>query len=104
MKLTTLKPRLANHQPKAQRNWGSGRGGRPWRRLRDQILARDLFTCQHCQKVFDRHQLEVDHIINQARGGTDDPHNLQTLCKPCHTIKTQMESQAGGAKNFQTLT
>lgn len=101
MKLATLKPRLASHQPKAKRNWGKARGGRPWRRSREIALVRDLYTCQHCHKVFDRRQLEVDHIINKAQGGSDDLSNLQTLCKPCHKIKTQTESQAGGIKKFQ---
>ncbi|AKI27425.1 hypothetical protein [Moraxella phage Mcat9] len=45
--------------------------------------------------------LEADHIINRAQGGSDDLSNLQTLCKPCHKIKTQKESQAGGVKKFE---
>ncbi|MGQ7152682.1 HNH endonuclease, partial [Escherichia coli] len=24
-------------------------------------------------------------------GGTDDPHNLESLCKPCHRAKTAVE-------------
>ena len=47
--LVTLKPRLqptTNHQPK--NNWGKGRGGRAWLRLKDEILARDNYTCQAC--------------------------------------------------------
>ena len=71
MKLPTLKPRLqptktTTHTPK--QNWGKGRGGRPWRRLKDEILLRDMYTCQHCGRVGG--QLELDHIINIAQGGT----------------------------------
>ncbi len=83
MKLPTLQPRLKpvqSHTPK--KNWGKGRGGRPWRKLRDEILARDNYTCQACGRVGG--ELEIDHIINTAQGGTDDITNLQTLCKPCH--------------------
>ena len=101
MALVTLKPRLKptnNHQPKQR--WGGGRGGRPWRRLRDQILLRDLYTCQHCQKVFKPSELECDHIVNTAKGGSDEPSNLQALCKLCHTKKTLAESEAGGVQNF----
>lgn len=50
--LVTLKPRLqptTNHQPK--NNWGKGRGGRAWLRLKDEILARDNYTCQACGRV-----------------------------------------------------
>lgn len=101
MALQQLKPRLKpsqNHQPKSR--WGSGRGGRPWRRLRDQVLLRDLYTCQHCRQVFDPKDLVCDHIINTAQGGTDDPTNLQTLCNPCHDKKTHTESMAGGIKKL----
>ena len=93
MALQQLKPRLKpsqNHQPKSR--WGSGRGGRPWRRIRDQILLRDLYTCQHCRQVFDPKDLVCDHIVNTAQGGTDEPTNLQTLCNPCHDKKTHSES------------
>ena len=92
-----LKP-MATHQPKQR--WGGGRGGRPWRRLREQVLVRDLYTCQHCQKVFEPSDLVCDHIINKAQGGSNDLSNLQTLCNPCHDKKTHAESQAGGIKKF----
>lgn len=99
MALKTLRPRLSTigtkaaidtHQPKSR--WGHGRGGRPWRRLRDRIFKRDLYTCQNCGRVGG--DLELDHIVNVAKGGTDDDSNLQTLCKsPCHAEKTHRESQ-----------
>jgi 5-methylcytosine-specific restriction protein A len=99
MKLSTLQPRLkptTAHTPK--KNWGQGRGGRAWRKLRDEILARDNYTCQCCGRVGGR--LELDHIVNVAQGGTDDKSNLQILCHTCHKTKTQSESQAGGIKQF----
>ncbi|MBF6822601.1 HNH endonuclease, partial [Acinetobacter baumannii] len=43
--------------------------------------------------------LELDHIVNVARGGTDDESNLQSLCVPCHKKKTQQESRQGGVKS-----
>lgn len=39
------------------------------------------------------HELELDHIVNVAQGGTDDEANLQSLCVECHKKKTQMESR-----------
>ena len=98
MALKTLRPRLATistkavndtHQPKSR--WGHGRGGRPWRRKREEIFKRDKYTCQVCDRIGG--ELELDHIINVARGGTDDDHNLQTMCNPCHIPKTHAESQ-----------
>lgn len=98
-KLSTLPPRLKptqSHTPK--KNWGKGRGGRAWRKLKDEILARDNYICQCCGRVGGR--LELDHIINTAVGGTDDPTNLQILCHDCHKQKTHTESQVGGVKQF----
>lgn len=98
MALKTLRPRLNTistkavvdtHQPKSK--WGHGRGGRPWRRKRDEIFKRDKHTCQVCGRIGG--ELELDHILNVARGGTDDDKNLQTICKTCHIPKTHAESQ-----------
>ena len=94
-KLQRLQPRLQTVKPtqsiEPKKNWGSGRGGRPWRRLKDKIQLRDQYTCQCCGLV--TMQLELDHIVNQAQGGTDDESNLQSLCPPCHLKKTQKESR-----------
>ncbi|MEQ7870735.1 HNH endonuclease signature motif containing protein [Chromohalobacter salexigens] len=38
---------------------------------------------------------EVDHIVGQAFGGTDDDDNLEAICTPCHKAKTARESQSG---------
>ncbi|CEI54487.1 hypothetical protein [Acinetobacter bereziniae] len=37
--------------------------------------------------------LELDHIVNIAQGGTEDESNLQSLCVECHKVKTQNESK-----------
>lgn len=64
--------------------------GRPWRRLRDQILIRDCYTCQACRRV-DANGMEVDHKVPLSKGGTDDPDNLQCLCVECHERKSSAE-------------
>ena len=57
--------------------------------------------CKHCQdNGLIVAATVVDHIINTAQGGTDDPTNLQTLCNPCHDKKTHAESMAGGIKKL----
>ncbi|MFB2539481.1 MULTISPECIES: HNH endonuclease [unclassified Acinetobacter] len=73
-------------------NWGNGRGGRPWRRIKQAVHERDQYTCRHCGIV--TRDLECDHIVNMASCGTHDIDNLQSLCKSCHQAKTQVESQA----------
>lgn len=69
------------------------------RRWRTTVLTRDRHTCQHCGHTDPTGRtLEADHILNIRRGGNpDDPDNGQTLCGPCHTIKTQAEAAAGRA-------
>lgn len=54
-----------------------------WRRIRERILQRDGYTCQHCGGEGN----SVDHIISRQAGGTDDEWNLQTLCTPCNSSK-----------------
>lgn len=89
-KHSTPKPNRT-HVPKG--SWGQGRGGRPWRRLRDQILRRDCYLCQPCRRNGHvTEAAEVDHIVNVARGGTDDPSNLESTCHECHVAKTLVES------------
>lgn len=56
-----------------------------WRKLRDQILARDKW-CRWCKRKRARH---VDHIVSKRKGGSDDPSNLQGLCPDCHNLKTR---------------
>lgn len=54
------------------------------------VLARDRWTCCSCGRSTRESGvlLEVDHIIPRSKGGTDDLHNLQTLCKKCNVGKS----------------
>lgn len=80
---------------------GSGRGGRPWRRLRKRIFERDDYLCQeHLRQgvlvpveLHDVNAGVCDHIIPKSDGGTDDDGNLETICKACDKEKTQRESR-----------
>ncbi|WP_422822410.1 HNH endonuclease [Vreelandella populi] len=72
------------------------RGGRPWRRKRQQILRRDKGLCQPCLKQgFFTPAVEVDHVVNIASGGTNSDDNLQAICEPCHKAKTLEEARRG---------
>lgn len=37
-----------------------------------------------------------DHIVPKARGGTDEPSNLQSLCASHHSTKTNLEEGGWG--------
>lgn len=73
--------------------WGKGRGGRPWRRLRLQVFARDHYTCRVCGRVTGTP--ECDHIVPESMGGESVLRNLQTLCVECHAVKTTREANGG---------
>lgn len=67
--------------------------GRAWDKLRKAILARDKHLCQPClRKGKATPATAVDHKTPKAKGGTDDPSNLQAICTPCHDAKTAQEN------------
>lgn len=43
--------------------------------------------CKYCKS---KENLTIDHKIPISRGGTDDPSNLQCLCKKCNMMKSGM--------------
>lgn len=70
-------------------------GSRAWRRTRAAVLKRDAYTCQACGHWDPSSaSLQVDHLTERRDGGTDDPSNLQTLCKPCHARKSGQRAAA----------
>ncbi|MCS3605313.1 HNH endonuclease [Erwinia rhapontici] len=74
-------------QDRHQRGYGTD-----WEALRVVVLQRDNHLCQECLKEgLARQAKTVDHIIPKARGGGDDPRNLQSLCWPHHHAKTAKE-------------
>lgn len=52
------------------------------------VLAREPLCAECKQGGMVVAASEVDHIIPLADGGTNDPENLQALCKACHSRKT----------------
>lgn len=56
--------------------------------LRQYILSRDNYTCQHCKAHGDNVKLEVHHLESRKIGG-NAPDNLITLCTDCHDKVTR---------------
>ena len=67
-----------------------GKRGLPadWRWLKHHVHERDGWQCVQCGR---RGALECDHKIPREAGGSDDPDNLQTLCRHCHIDKTRRD-------------
>lgn len=59
-----------------------------WRELRAAVFERDDFTCTYCglRGV----KLECDHVVPVSRGGSSEPDNLATACRPCNRAKRDM--------------
>jgi hypothetical protein len=54
-----------------------------WAIIRRGVLQRDSFRCQGCGLAGTR--ADVHHIVPVDAGRSDDPSNLITLCRDCHT-------------------
>lgn len=52
--------------------------------IRELVYERDEYRCVECAATED---LTLDHIYPWSLGGSDDPHNLRTLCRPCNSSK-----------------
>jgi 5-methylcytosine-specific restriction endonuclease McrA len=55
--------------------------------VRNYVFQRDNHQCQSCGKTHQNSQLQIDHIIPLATGGSNDISNLQTLCSQCNQKK-----------------
>jgi 5-methylcytosine-specific restriction endonuclease McrA len=54
---------------------------------RHNIFERDKNTCQYCGKVFDRNDLNLDHVVPREKGGQTTWENIVCSCIPCNTRK-----------------
>ena len=54
---------------------------------RHNIFERDRNTCQYCGEVFDRKDLNLDHVIPRDRGGPTTWENIVCSCIGCNTRK-----------------
>ena len=72
---------------------GDGDDSVEWDTLRKDILERDDYTCQRCFHRSGPHKddegrvLQAHHVRKKSEGGSDDPDNLITLCRPCHGVQ-----------------
>ena len=51
---------------------------------RAKLIERDGPLCRWCGADT---ELTIDHVVPLARGGTNEPENLQLLCSECNQLK-----------------
>lgn len=63
---------------------------------RHNVFERDKNTCQYCGKIFDRIELNLDHVIPREKGGQTTWENIVCSCIPCNSRKAnKLPHQAG---------
>ena len=63
---------------------------------RHNIFERDKNTCQYCGIVFERKDLNLDHVIPRDRGGPTTWENIVCSCIECNTKKANHTPQEAG--------
>jgi 5-methylcytosine-specific restriction protein A len=66
--------------------------------VRIRVMKRDRFQCTYCGAPGTDVELEVDHIISVARGGSHHMSNLTTACRDCNQAKGAGEPPKRAAK------
>lgn len=52
------------------------------------VVRRDNYTCQHCGKHLLDNEVEFDHVIPHAKGGSSEEHNIRLTCFECNRSKS----------------
>ena len=63
---------------------------------RHNIFERDQNTCQYCGQVFDRSELNLDHVTPRDRGGPTTWENIVCSCIACNTRKSNRTPNEAG--------
>ncbi len=65
---------------------------------RHNIFERDKNTCQYCGRVFQRQDLNLDHVIPRDRGGPTTWENVVCSCLECNARKGNRTPQEAGMR------
>ncbi len=65
---------------------------------RENIYARDNFTCQYCGSKKKSGDLNKDHVVPRHQGGKTHWENIVTSCYPCNGKKANRTPEQAGMK------
>lgn len=54
------------------------------------VVRRDNYTCQRCGKHLQDDEVEFDHIIPHAKGGSCEEYNIRLTCYDCNRDKSDV--------------
>lgn len=63
---------------------------------RKNILSRDHYMCQYCDRKFSAQELTLDHIVPQSKGGPSSWENLVAACSSCNRRKADKSLEECG--------
>lgn len=66
----------------------TARTDNPSAEVRIRVMKRDRFLCTYCGASGNDSELEIDHIIAVANGGSNHISNLTTACRVCNQKKS----------------
>lgn len=72
------------------------------RLTRRNVYARDNNTCQYCGKKFKSEDLNLDHVVPKAQGGTNTWENIVCSCITCNSKKGSRTPREAGMKLIRT--
>jgi len=72
------------------------------RMSRENIYARDQYTCQYCGNRFKPDELTLDHVMPQSRGGISSWKNLVASCATCNSEKSNNTPKEAGMPLLRT--
>lgn len=66
--------------------------------VRESVYERDRFTCLYCGQRFEKHLLNLDHIVPREHGGETTWENIATSCVACNSFKSNRTPEQAGMK------
>jgi 5-methylcytosine-specific restriction endonuclease McrA len=65
---------------------------------RKNILMRDRYTCQYCQRILPSSELTLDHVVPRSRAGETTWENLVACCHRCNNHKGGRTPEEAGMR------